>query len=98
MPVQIGNFKISACPDLATQLLQFLIPTIFGSRLCQKGNVHISHVLEDDLLRKYLVITPNVKIINYKILEIFACPKIRFSGNCLSKRQVVRIFAKLIFY
>ena len=35
MPVQNSNHKISACPDLATQLLQILTPAIFSSLLCQ---------------------------------------------------------------
>ena len=37
MPVQNSNFKISPPPDWATNLLQILIPTIFNSLLCQKG-------------------------------------------------------------
>ena len=36
MPVQNSNFKISACPDLATNLLQILIPATFNSLLCPK--------------------------------------------------------------
>ena len=36
VPVQTSNFKISACPDVATQLLQILIPTTFISLLCRK--------------------------------------------------------------
>ena len=39
MPVQNNNFKISARPDLATDLLQILIPTIINSLLCQKGQI-----------------------------------------------------------
>ena len=31
MPVQNSNFKISARPDLATDLLQILIPATFNS-------------------------------------------------------------------
>ena len=38
MPVQNSNFNIFARPDLATQLLQILIPTSFNSLLCQKGH------------------------------------------------------------
>ena len=34
MPVQNGNFKISAHPDLATNLLQILIPATFNSLAC----------------------------------------------------------------
>ena len=33
MPVQNSHFKISARPDIATNLLQFLIPTTFDSLL-----------------------------------------------------------------
>ena len=36
MPVQNSNFKISARPDLATDLLQIIIPTTFNSLVCQK--------------------------------------------------------------
>ena len=37
MPVQNSNFKISARPDLATYLLQILIPATFNSLVCQRG-------------------------------------------------------------
>ena len=37
MPVQNSNFKISARPDLATYLLQILIPATINSLVCQKG-------------------------------------------------------------
>ena len=37
MPVQNSNFKISACPDLATNLLQILISSTINSLVCQKG-------------------------------------------------------------
>ena len=57
MPVQNNNFKISARPDLATDLLQILIPAISNRLVCQKGQFHFSYVLEDGLLEKYLVIT-----------------------------------------
>ena len=41
MPVLIlnSNSNISAHPDLATHLLQILIPSMFNSLLCQKGHV-----------------------------------------------------------
>ena len=47
MPVQNRNFKISARPGLATDLLQFLIPTTFDSLLCQKEQFILIHVLKD---------------------------------------------------
>ena len=37
MPVQNSNFKNSARPDLATSLLQILIPATINSLVCQKG-------------------------------------------------------------
>ena len=37
LPVQNSNFKILACPDLATYLLQILIPATFNSLVYQKG-------------------------------------------------------------
>ena len=37
MPVQNSNFKNFARPDLATYLLQILIPATFNSLVCQKG-------------------------------------------------------------
>ena len=58
MPVQNSNFKISARPDLATDLFQILIPTTMNCLVCQKGNIHFNYVVEDGLLGKYLVITP----------------------------------------
>ena len=55
MPVQNSNFKISARPDLATDLLQIHIPATINSLVCQKGQFTL--VLEDGLLGQYLVIT-----------------------------------------
>ena len=43
---QYQNF---ARPDLATNLLQILIPATFNSLVCKKGNLH-SYVLEDGWL------------------------------------------------
>ena len=53
-----SNFKIYARPDLATNLLQILIPATINSLVCQKGNMHFSYVLDDGLLGKYMVIAP----------------------------------------
>ena len=36
MPVQNSNFKMSARPDLATNLLQILIPATINSLVCRK--------------------------------------------------------------
>ena len=37
MPVQNSNSKISAHPDLASQLLQILLSTTLNNLLCQEG-------------------------------------------------------------
>ena len=37
MPVQNSNSKISAHPDIATNILQILISTTFNSLSCQTG-------------------------------------------------------------
>ena len=80
MPVQISYFKISARPDLATYLVQILIPAIYNSLVCQKGQFTLQLiVLEDGLLGKYLVITPlKSKLKNHH------------RKFCLSKQEVFR--------
>ena len=72
MPVQNSNFKISARPDLATNLLQILIPATFNSLVYQKGQF----TLEDGLLERYLFITPLKS--KLKILQ---------RNVCLSKQE-----------
>ena len=57
MPVRKSNSKVSSCLDLPTDLF---IPTTFKRLLSQKGNLHISHVLENGLLGKYLFITHEI--------------------------------------
>ena len=97
MPVQIRHSEISAHPDLATNVLQIVIPTTLNSLLCQKGQITLpfSHVLEDGSFRKYLVINP--KKSKLKILHRnFACPKRRSSDNCLSERQAGWVLAKYV--
>ena len=54
MPVQNSNSKISARSDLATNLLQILIPTIFNSLLCQKEQFILQLCPEVGLLSKLL--------------------------------------------
>ena len=52
MPVQNSNFKISARPHLATNLIQILIPATINSLVCQKGQFTlqlISYVVEEIL-------------------------------------------------
>ena len=53
----------------------------------KKSNLYFNHVKGYDFLGKEL------KMLKLKFfIEMFACPK-RFSGNCLSKRQVGRVLA-----
>ena len=78
MPVQNNNFKISARPDLATSLLQILIPATINSLVCQKGQFTLQLCPRSGLLGKYLVITPRKsKLKNHR-----KC--------CLSKQEVFR--------
>ena len=49
------NFEKNACPK--QQFRNFACPDLAADLLCQKGNFHFSHVLEDGLLGKYLAIT-----------------------------------------
>ena len=50
MPVQNSNSKISASPDLATDLLQILIYQLHLMAYCvKKSSLHISLVLKDQV-------------------------------------------------
>ena len=63
MPVQNSNFKISARPDLATNLFQILIPATFNSLVCYKGKFTLQLCLRRWLVRKILgYYPPKVKI------------------------------------
>ena len=63
MPAQNSNSKISACLDLATLLLQILIPTTFYSLLCQKGKFTLKPCPRKLFVTKIFVFYPqNVRI------------------------------------
>ena len=79
MPVQNSNFKISARPDLATYLLQILIPATIDSVSKRAITIHFSYVLQDSLLGQYLVITPQKSKL-----------KNHHRNFCLSKYEVFR--------
>ena len=83
MPVQNSNFKISARPDLATRLLQILIPKILYGLLCQKRKF-TPQLCHRKWFGRKIFTSHKSKL---KILcRNFACLKRRISGNCLSKR------------
>ena len=85
--VQNSNSKYSARPDLAIlSYFKSLYQLHFTAFCVKKGNLHLSHVLEDKLLGKYVVITLKKSILTW--------PNRCVSGNCLSKRQVGRVLAK----
>ena len=88
MSVQNGNSKISVHPDLASNLLCILVLTTSKAYCVKKGILHFICVVKG-LFRKYLVITTKKSKLNF-FLEIFACPKRRFLGNCLSTKQAGR--------
>ena len=63
MPVQNSNFKISAHPDLATYLLQILIPATFNSLVCKEEQFKLQVCPRRWLVRKILsYYPPKVKI------------------------------------
>ena len=63
MPVQNSIFKISARPDLATNLLQILIPATFNSLVCQKGQLTLLLCPRRWFVRKiFIYYPPKVKI------------------------------------
>ena len=93
MPVQNSNYKISARPDLATDLLQSLIPTTFNSLLCQKWQFTYLLCHRKWFLRIIFVFTPKMSKLNI-LNRNFCLSKRCFSGNCLSKRQVGPVLAK----
>ena len=63
MPVQNSNFKISARPDLATNLIQILIAATFNSLVCQKGQFTLQLCPRRWFVRKIFVYyPPKVKI------------------------------------
>ena len=94
MPLQNSNVKISARPDLATQLLQIIMPTTFDSLLCPKCQFTLQQCIRRlFIMKRYMVISPKIKTFEF-FMEIFACLKRSFSGNHLSKRQGGQALAK----
>ena len=65
MHIQNSTSKFSARPDLATNLLQFLIPNTFDSLLCQKTNLTLQPCPKRWFVRKMFGCYPQkVKIEN----------------------------------
>ena len=63
MPVPKINFKISVRPDLATSLLQILIPATINSLVCQKGQFTLQLCPRNWFVRKtFGYYTQKVKI------------------------------------
>ena len=76
MPVQNSNFKISARPDLATDLFQILIPATFNSLLYQKGKVTLQLCPRSFFLRgKYLVVIPGPYALTLMLLVAYFMQK-----------------------
>ena len=77
MPVQNSNFKISARPDLATNLLRFIIPNTSASLSCQKEQFTLKPCPKRWFVRKIFgYYPPKLKILLRKL--------------CLSKKEVFR--------
>ena len=87
MPVKNSNFKKIARPDLATYLLQILIPARFNSLLCQKGQFTLQLCPRTCFISKIFgYYPPKVRIekSSYKFLPVHiggfqetTCPKDR---------------------
>ena len=58
MPIDKRISKFSAHPDLATYLLELLIPAMYDSLLGQKGQFTLQQGPRRGLVRKFLVNTP----------------------------------------
>ena len=90
MPVQNSNFKISARPDLATNLLQILIPATINSLVCQKGQFTLQLCPRIWFVKTIFgYYTQKVKI-EKSSENILPVQTGGFIGNYLSKRQVPR--------
>ena len=72
MPVQNSNFKISAHRELAANLPQYLIPTIFDCYNVSKGAIYTRGIAR----KIFGYYPPKVKIQIF--LEIVFCPKRKF--------------------
>ena len=79
MPVRNSNLKMSACPTLATQLLEILTQTAFGSPKCQK--VQFTH---HPCIRKWFVRSPSVITSKMSWLKYFQ------RNFCPSNKEVFR--------
>ena len=83
MPVHNSNSKSSARPDVATGILQILLPTTFNSLLCQKGQFTLQPHPRRWFVRKiFCYYLKKVKIENSSFLSVqkgafqeTACPK-----------------------
>ena len=80
MPVQNSNLKFFTCPDLATNLLQILIPATFNSLVCPKGQFTLQLCPRRWFVRKIFVYYPPKSQTRKIFIEIF----------CLSKQEVYR--------
>ena len=93
MPIQNSSSKISACPDLATNLLQILTPTTSNSLLCQKRKLTLQPSPRIWSVRKIILVLPPKVKIEFFLYQNFArklhfqettCPKDRQGGSWLS--------------
>ena len=79
MPVQNSNFKISARPHLAIDLLQILIQATFNSLVCHKGQFTLQLCPRRWFVRKIFVYYPQKS----KLKNLHR-------NFCLSKQEVFR--------
>ena len=97
MPVQNNNSKISASPDLTSQLLQIITPTTSNSPMCQKGQITHQPFHRRWFFKKIFGFYPQkVKIEKYSQKFLPVQKACRSSGNCLSKIQARQVLANAL--
>ena len=86
--------QLQNVPHLAINLLQIIITTSINSMFCWKEQFTRQLCPRIWLVSKIFGYCPP-KSHNWKFFqEIFALPTMRFSGNCLFKRQAGQVLAK----
>ena len=85
MPVQNNNFKISALPDLAANLIQILRPTTCISLLCLQRQFTLQLCPKKELVRKTFDYYPQNDKIENSLYKFLPVQKGVFLGNYLSR-------------
>ena len=85
MPVQSSNSNVSAHPNLATKLLQILIPTTVNGLLCQKGQSTLELYPRRWFIRKIFSYYPQKVKIENSLKKMLSVQKKGFQETACSK-------------